>query len=574
MNTKKLGIVAGVVMLIFCGLGFRMYVLQVWKSAYFKKYAERQYVRLRNVSSLRGRILDRKGRVLAFSTLADSCYADPALIADPVQTARDIASFLNLSEEAVLSKLRLRGRRFIWLERKMPADNVIRIKRLDVKGIGFLREEKRLYPYGNIGSHLIGMLGSENQPLSGIEYSAENILSGSVSTRKIFRDALGNKISAGNKTQNSEYLNVTLTIDSTIQYIAEAELKKTMDESKAEQGVVIIQEPRTGEILALAISPPLDLANEGGAVKDLNNVAISGIWEPGSTFKLIPLAAALEEEVVSIDDTFDCENGEYQIEDRVIHDHQKHGIMTVQQIFQKSSNIGMAKIGNLLGREKLYYYTRAFGFGSYSGISLIGEAKGLFRSTKYWSGVSVSMISFGHEVGVTPLQMTNAYSVVANGGNLMEPHIIKNIINQNGKKIWSSEPVVVRKVLSPRTVGLLKRILASAVQSGTGTRAIVKGFTVCGKTGTAQQIDKQTRKYSDERYFASFCGFLPKEKPRITIFVCFDAPQGSYWGGVIAAPVFSRIASRVMAYLNVMPDVDVNPAPHEINQYANITSIN
>ncbi|MFH1379035.1 MAG: penicillin-binding protein 2 [bacterium] len=574
MSSKKLSFVSIIIITLFSCLGFRMYYLQVWKSDYFKKYAKRQYIRTRNVSSLRGRILDRKGRVLAFSTFADSCYADPSLITDSREAAKKLDPFLNISEEGIISKIASVKNRFVWLERKMPAEDVIRIKSLDIKGIGFIREEKRLYPYGNIAGHLIGMLGSENQPLSGIEYSAEHILSGTVRTTKTSRDALGNEISLGSRTLDSVQMDVTLTIDRTIQYIAEAELQRSMEESDAEQGVVIIQEPVTGEILALAIYPQLDISADCTSVKDLKNIAISGIWEPGSTFKLIPVAAALEEGIVGVDDTFDCENGEYRVGDRVIHDHNKHGVLSVQEIVAQSSNIGMAKIGSMLGKEKMYYYTRAFGFGAYSGISLVGETKGIFRSSKYWSSVSVSMLSFGHEVGVTPLQMVNAYSVVANGGYLMEPHVIKNIINQKGIIEWSAEPVVVRKILSSETINRLKKILALVVESGTGTRGKVNGYRVCAKTGTAQQIDEKTRQYSDEKYLASFCGFLPESNPRICIMVCLDSPKGSYWGGVIAAPIFSRIGSRVMAYLNVPPDDNRNPADKNIEQYAHIKKVN
>lgn len=551
-----------------------MYYLQVWKCPFFKKMAMQQYIQVKNVSSLRGKIVDRKGRILAFSSYADSCYVDPGEIADPAEVAERIAPYLLEGDVmSIFKKLTVPGRRFVWLQRRMNVRDSEQIKQMKIKGIGFVQEEKRLYPYGNIAGHLLGRVGSDNQPLSGIEYAADDILSGKAFTRKMRRDARGKAINIGYSVETKGNCDVRLTIDRTIQYIAESELEKAMVSTRAHKGVVIVQEPFSGEILAMAVFPQLNL-HESGSVRDLFNSAISGVWEPGSTLKVVIAAAALEEGTVTLDEVLYCEQGEFTVEDRVIHDHEKHGQLTVRQIIENSSNIGMAKIGAKLGRTKLYYYIRAFGFGSYSGISLAGEAKGIFRAPRYWSGVSTSMLSFGQEIGVTPLQMIGAYSAIANGGYLMQPCIVKDVVDQQGQVVWSSKTEPIRRVLREETVMQMKEVLRGTITRGTGRSAQVRGFTVCGKTGTGQQIDKETKKYSDDRYLASFCGFLPSRIPRVCLLVFLDGPQGVYYGGIVAAPVFARIGARVMAYLNVPPDKETYPSESVVNQYVQASKIN
>ncbi|MBD3271035.1 MAG: penicillin-binding protein [Elusimicrobia bacterium] len=574
MSPQRLKLLLVSMIVVFCALSARLYYLQVWNHAFYQRHARNQYVRYKNVRSLRGNILDRRGRVLSFSTFADSCYADPFLIRRPRMTAEQIAPYVGETPAEIAEKLSTAHGRFVWIKRRMGATESDAVRKLDLPGIGFIQEEKRLYPYGNLAGHVIGMLGDDNQPLSGIEFSAAELLSGKRITTKTRRDALGKEICLEAGTVNEQTCNVKTTIDRTIQYFAEAELERAMEETQAERGIVIVQDPHTGEILAMALSPMLELSGTCSTVGDLKNYAVSGIWEPGSTFKIVPVAALLQEKMVTSTDRFDCENGEFDVMDRTIHDHTEHGMLTVSEIVEQSSNIGMAKLGGLLGKEKMYYYTRAFGFGAYSGISLAGEQRGIFRQSKYWSGVSLYMLSFGQEIGVTPLQLIGAYSAIANGGYLVKPWIIKEIIDHEKRNMCVTEKTVVRKVLDQHVVEKLKDMLCNTVDNGTGMLAQVESFSVCGKTGTAQQIDKETREYSTEKYFASFCGFLPKENPRVCILVCLDAPKGVYWGGVVAAPVFARIAARTIAYLNVPPDRNQEPISPQPTQYAQSKNIN
>jgi cell division protein FtsI (penicillin-binding protein 3) len=310
----------------------------------------------------------------------------------------------------------------------------------------------------------------------------------------------------------------------------------------------------------MAQEPALDLNDqEHLKLGDLKNYAVSGLWEPGSTFKVVTAIAGIEQGKVLLDDIYNCEKGNFKVADRTIHDHEKYGMLTFQQVMEFSSNIGIAKLGAKIGKDSLYEYIRAFGFGAYTGIKLAGETTGICRPPNAWSGVSLSMISFGQEISVSPLQLTAAYSAIADDGILREPLIIKEIHDRDGNSIFSAKPAVVRRVYSSSTAVAIKALLQGVVERGTGILAQVPGYTVCGKTGTAQKIDEKTRVYAKEKYFSSFCGFVPAQQPAVTIAVFLDEPRGAYYGGLIACPIFSRIASRVMAYLNVPPDNRLTP---------------
>jgi len=366
---------------------------------------------------------------------------------------------------------------------------------------------------------------------------------------------------------------VVLTLDRTLQYIVEQELAAQMRMSRAKSGTVIVQDPHTGEILAMATAPSFNPnlwgaphADTGYTLDSLKNFAVERVVEPGSTFKLITAAAAIDQHVVNPRDTFFCENGNWQIKGRTIHDHEKEGWLTFTEVISKSSNIGTAKVALRLGQDNLFRYARAFGFGMPTGCGLPGDGSGILRNPKTWSPSSLPTIAFGQEVGVTPLQMVNAYSVIANGGMLLEPKLYKGVIDEDGVyREWETRSAI-RRVVSQKTVTALKSILRDVVDRGTGKAAAVEGLTVAGKTGTAQKIDTVTRQYYSDRYLASFCGFTPVGSPRLVIGVFLDDPRTSYWGGSEAAPLFARIVRDAAAYLHLeSPDLGPVAFAHTVS---------
>jgi cell division protein FtsI (penicillin-binding protein 3) len=349
---------------------------------------------------------------------------------------------------------------------------------------------------------------------------------------------------------------VVLTIDRTLQYIVEQELALQMKLSRAKSGTVIVQDPHTGDILAMANAPSFNpnywgdrRARTGYTVEMLKNTSVETVVEPGSTFKLITAAAAIDQQVVSPRDGFFCENGLWQIKGREIHDHEKDGWLTFTEVISRSSNIGTAKVALKLGSDNLFRYARAFGFGMPTGCGLPGDGSGILRNPRVWTSGSLITIAFGQEVGVTPLQMVNAYSVVANGGLLLEPRLYKGVVDEHGAYHQWAGRKPIRRVISPQTVTALKRILTEVVDNGTGKSARVEGIPVAGKTGTAQKIDVLTRRYHADSFLASFCGFAPASSPRLVIGVFIDEPRTSQWGSLEAAPLFSRIVHAAATHL-------------------------
>jgi cell division protein FtsI (penicillin-binding protein 3) len=364
---------------------------------------------------------------------------------------------------------------------------------------------------------------------------------------------------------------VVLTIDKTLQYIVEQELAAQMAISKPKSGTVVVQDPHTGEILAMATAPSFNpnmwgIPGHTEGPETLKNPAVEKVIEPGSTFKIVTAAAALEEQLVRPTDLIDCENGKWQIAGRTIHDHEKDSVIPFTTVLAHSSNIGTAKLAIKMGQNNLYRFSRAFGFGIPSGVGLPGDGAGILRSPQQWKAGSLATISFGQEVGVTVVQMVNAFSVIANGGTLLEPRLFKGIIDEKGDyREWETRRTI-RKVISGKTVATMRKILQEVVDNGTGKAAAVSGITVAGKTGTAQKIDPKTRQYSPNRYLASFCGFAPVDRPRLVIGVFLDEPATNYWGGSEAAPLFSRIVRNAAPYLR-LESSEIGPlvTAHTIN---------
>ncbi|NOY83371.1 MAG: penicillin-binding protein 2 [Nitrospirae bacterium] len=503
----------------------------------------------------RGTIYDRNGNVLAMNFDRPSLYAIPGEIKNPKRTAKKLAKILEVRSDRLLRKLK-RKKAFVWLKRKINLEQMKKIDTLKIKGIRSVMESKRVYPKGNLFGQVLGFTGLDNQGLEGIEKKHDPILRGTSGAIILERDAHGKSIFP----KDLQYIESTpgrdlhLTVDENIQHISERELRRMVESSGAKGGTAIVMNPWNGEILAMAIQPafnPNEVRTSGPA--QWRNRAIADFYEPGSTFKIITASAALEEKLVRPEDLIDCEKGTYRVRGTTIHDHDPFGIISFRQVIAHSSNIGTIKIAEILGTERLSNYARAFGFGERLGIALNGESPGLLRKTKNWSGRSLASIAIGQEIGVTPLQMVTATSVIANGGYLMTPKIIREVRGKNGEE--TNPPQIKRRVLSEETAREMTEILKGVVSNtGTAIRAAVSGYTVVGKTGTAQKIDPETRRYSPDKFVSSFVGYVPAEDPVITILVMVDEPEGKGWGGEIAAPVFSNIAKEVLHYLKVAPN--------------------
>ncbi|MEK6691916.1 MAG: penicillin-binding protein 2, partial [Nitrospirota bacterium] len=398
-------------------------------------------------------------------------------------------------------------------------------------------------------------VGMDNKGLEGVELAYEGDMKGEEGWLVLGRDALGRDIfpSNNNYKSPSSGRDLYLTIDEVIQYITEKELVNGVERWRAKSAIAIVMNPRTGEILAMGVRPEFN-PNIIGNYKpyDWRNRAITDLYEPGSTFKVISAAAALEEGVARVGDLFDCSRGEIEVGGKVMRDAHRHGVLSFTEVIQKSSNIGAIQIGMKLGKERFYKYIKAFGFGEKTGIDLPGESPGKVRVPKEWSGTSIGAVSIGQEIAVSPLQILAAFSAIANDGNLMKPYIVSEVRDNEGRVIKSFTPQVVRKVISENTSKRLTEILKTVVEEGgTATKAAIQGNLVAGKTGTAQKTDPETGSYSNERYVSSFVGYLPAEDPKISIIVVVDEPKGAIYGGSVAAPIFKEIAEQVLTYLKI-----------------------
>lgn len=547
----------GVFFLMMAGFALvlvRLTVIQAVEHDAWAKRASRAQEKNVTIEAQRGAIFDRNGQILAMNVERPSVYAIPSEIENPAAVAKKLSVILGVQQDQLLRKLQKKGA-FVWLQRKIEPAAMAQIEAAKMKGIRFAMESKRVYPRESLFGHLIGFGGLDNQGLEGVEHKHNSILRGTDGAIILERDAYGQSVFP----KDLQYINPSpgrdlhLTVDERIQYISERELDRVVKATGAKGGTAIVMDPWSGEILAMAIRPEFN-PNEVkiASPSTWRNRAISDFYEPGSTFKIVTAAAALEENLVTADELIDCEDGAYRVKGTTIHDHDPKGVIPFRQVIAHSSNIGTIKVAEVLGPERLASYVRAFGFGERLGIDLSGESPGLVRETKQWSGRSLASISIGQEIGVTPLQMVTATSVLANGGYLMTPKIIREIRGKNGEVLTS--PQIKRRVLSERTAKELTGILKGVVSdTGTALKASVEGYSVAGKTGTAQKIDPKTGRYFRNKFVSSFAGFAPAEDPVVTILVMVDEPEGKGWGGEIAAPVFANIAKEVLYYLKVPP---------------------
>ncbi len=531
--------------------------LQLFEYRTYLERARRQQQRIVEVSSPRGIIYDRNGRELAVSIQVDSAFAVPAEIPNPHIAARLLAPILGLAPEEIETRLS-RSRSFVWLKRKLDAVAVERIKALNLAGIYFQKEHRRFYPNRELAAHVLGFVDVDEKGLAGLEYSFDGQLRGQPVRMLVLADARRRWYDRdGREPQRGSHL--VLTLDDRIQYIAEKELREAIRATRAQAGTILVQNPSTGEILALANWPSFNpnTPQEAREAARMNR-AVSAVYEPGSIFKIVTLAAALEEKQTHPGEVIDCQNGAIYIAGHRIRDHKPFGLLNVAQVLAQSSDVGTIKLGLRLGPRTLYRYIRAFGFGELTGIELSGESRGLLRAAENWTPVSVGSISMGQEIGVTSVQMVTAMSAIANGGLLVAPRLVREL-HQNGQRVALERPASVR-VISATTAATLRRLLEGVVLEGTGKAAQLDGWTAAGKTGTAQKIDPLTGRYSLTDHIASFVGFAPLNEPAITVLVTLDSPPENYHGGRVAAPVFKKVAEQVLTYLGVPHDV-VPPAP-------------
>lgn len=523
-----------------------------------EKMAMQQYRAAIQKETHRSRILDRAGRDLAISVPAWSLYADPREVLDKESVSGYLSQLLGISKQSLLKKLR-ETRKFVWLKRSIDAAVIEKVNQQKFSGIYALKEKKRFYPHGTLAGTLLGGVGIDSQALGGIELMYDDYLMMTPKAGVYLKDARGRLyLSTMPQETTEEKGDVYLTIDRNIQFFAEEALQKAVKQSHPKGGIVLILDPKTGEILALANYPSLDPNHYDQAnPSSWRNRAVTDVYEPGSTFKIITLASVLEQNKISSQEKIDCEGGKFTLRDgRTIHDHKPYGKLTLSELVQVSSNIGVYKLAMRVGAQKLFDQILNFGFGSETGIDFPGEVRGLVRPYKNWRPIDQANISFGQGIGVTPLQMALAFSAIANGGLQMQPHLVEKVVASSGAVLYQAEHKVRRQSISPKTAEKIKNLLKGVVkEGGTATLASLDDYDVAGKTGTAQKIDTSSHSYSKEKYVASFVGFAPLVNPQLVIFVLLDEPKGAYYGGQIAAPVFREVMELSLRYLGLPPMV-------------------
>ena len=449
------------------------------------------------------------------------------------------------------------------MKRRLPPDVAESVRALNEPALGFVEESLRLYPKRELAAHLVGFESADGKGLAGVEQSWDKTLAGGEGRAIVGRDALGREV-GGPPTVLKPSVpgqGVMLTIDSTLQYIAEREVDAAWRRTHSKAAMAVMMDPRTGEILALAIRPTFNPNTFATATdEERRDRAVTDPFEPGSTFKVIMAAAALEEGVARPTDRFYGENGAIKVANATIHDWKKYGWLTFTEVLQNSSNVGSIKVGLLLGKERYYKYIVGFGFGVPAGVGLSGESRGQLRPPSQWSGLSLATMSIGQEISVTAVQMVSAFAAIANGGRLMQPTVIRAMLDSQGRVVREMEPRVVRQVISPDTAQVLTRMMTAVVRDGTGHNAAIAGYEVAGKTGTAQKLDPATRRYSRAPGVLSFVGFAPADDARLAMLVMLDEPKNEKWGSEAAAPIFAAIGREALRHMNVPPR-DALPVP-------------
>ena len=554
---------------LFSVFSFRLVYLQMIKHDEYAGLAAAKHVYKQPIYAERGTILDANNEVLAHNVPMQTVVADATRLNDADATILLVSQELKIPANELAQKLH-GDRRYIVLQREVPEALAMSLKaklaEQNLRGIYFDHDSTRIYPNGSMLCHVIGFTDFEHHGIQGVEASMEEYLHGQDGYRYIEHDPTGREIVLyrGQERASRNGYQVHLTIDLNLQNIVENEIDAAMREFRPKKATIILMRPQTGEVLAMANRPNFDL-NERSEAKpeEMKNRAITDMMEPGSTFKIVSVAAALNEHKVQPDSTIFCENGVFNFGGSKLHDHKPYGELSVQDILVKSSNIGAAKLAIGLGEQKFYEYIRRFGFGERTGIELPGEINGLIRPPQAWSRISITRMPMGHEVGVTPLQMTSAMATIANGGKLMTPRIVKSITTEDGKTISTLAPIELRQVISPQTARQIGNALRGVVSDrGTAAAAAVPGFIIAGKTGTAERVDPKGG-YERDRFVVSFIGYLPADRPEFVGLVVLDDAQTTpelNYGGLVAGPIFSRIAEKAARYLDLEPHEEIRKA--------------
>jgi len=557
----RLLILAGCVLFWMTAVFARVAYLQLFLHGEYLTRAMRQQRHTIDIYPKRGIIFDRNMHPLAMSVPVQSAFGVPGEVKDRPMAARLLSGVLGMPTEEIREKLDS-GSPFVWIKRKLPPLKSEAVQSLNLKGIYLQEENQRYYPKRDLAAHLLGFVDVDEKGLGGIEHEYDNLIRGKEEKVVVMADARQRWFDGG-EAQRDRGVNVVLTVDEKIQYIAERELAAVIEKTHAPAGTVIVQDPNSGAILALANWPKFNPNSATEVTTETRmNRAISAIYEPGSTFKLVTLAAAFDQNLIRADEVFNCENGSVTVAGHLIHDHKKYGMLTVADILANSSDVGAIKIALRLGSPKFYDYIRGFGFGSPTGVDLPGESRGLVSRLEHWGSYSIASVSMGQEVGVTPLQMITAVSAIANGGLLYKPHIVEEMRRGDAALPLEGPSSITepKRVIRPETAATLRSLMEGVILRGTGKAARLDGWTVGGKTGTAQKIDPGTGRYSPSNVIASFTGFAPINNPAVTILVSIDSPAGyPHDGATVAAPVFKRIAEQVLPYLDVPRDVPLSP---------------
>ena len=550
----------GAVLFLWCfAICGRLVYLQIFSYGRFVKQAGHQQQRAIPLAAKRGVIYDRAGHELAMSVLVDSAFAVPTEVKDLPTAVALITRITGDDYNVVLADCRAH-KTFCWVARKANDETIERINSLKLQGIHFQKEPKRFYPARDLAAQVLGSVGMEDSGQSGIEHEFDDELSGHPGKMFISVDARRHWF-ADVETQPDPGDNLVLTIDKNIQYIAEKELEQAIHDTQAISGTVIVENPHTGEILALANRPTFNPnLRKQITPAALTNRAVSYVYEPGSTFKLVTISAALEEKVTNPDELFDCQMGSIVYNGMRIRDSKPHGILPVWGVLAESSDVGAIKIALRLGEDRFYKYIRAYGFGQQTGIELPGETRGLTKPVSRWSKVSIAAISMGQEIGISPLQLAGLISTFANDGVWVAPRIVTGTVQPQGTpQTVAFHPGASHRVISPYTAAEMRSMMQKVVLEGTGRKAILEGYTAAGKTGTAQKVDPATGAYSKTKYIGSFAGFAPVNNPQIVVAVILDSAVGLHQGGQISAPVFKRISQQVLEYLHVPHDLPLSP---------------
>ena len=548
-------VLTGVIAVALVAVVARLGYLQVIQHDEYSRQADRQYSKTLPLRPQRGPIFDRTGKALAVSGEVESVFALPGRMADRAAVAARLGAALGEPPREVLERLTT-DRPFVWIKRKIPPGSAQAVRALKLPGVGTLPEALRFYPNRELAAHVLGFVGFDDRGLEGLELGHNDLLAGAPGLALVERDAHGREVTAQPTIlkEPTSGRGLVLTLDATIQYIAERELEQAWRSTGANAGMVLVMDPRSGEVLAMAIRPTFNPnAYQGATATEWRNRALTDPFEPGSTFKAILAAAALQEKVIRPDDRLYAEQGVITVANKQIHDWKKYGWLTFREVLKFSSNVGSIKVGLALGRERYYQHMTGFGFGAPTGIDLPGESRGLLRAPARWSGLSLATMSIGQEVSVTGVQILSAFAAIANQGRLMRPHVVRAYLDERGQEVRRVEPQPLRQVIAPETAQTLTEILTAVVADGTGHKAYLEGYPVAGKTGTAQKRDPHSRSYSRKPGVLSFVGFVPAHDPRLAILTLLDEPRTAVWGSEAAAPIFGAVASQVLHYLDLPP---------------------